>query len=372
MLYKNGMTVLPNFNLAETDVRVSKGRIMEIVPRGTISDIEGEIDISGKILAPGFIDMHIHGCNGADFSSDSDTAACIANMSEFLNSQGIAAFAAAAMTMPYEELCALVVRYQKATVNPHSGAIPVGIYMEGPFLSVEKCGAQQTEHLQLPNIDKLTELYNLSGESVRVVCVAPEVKGALEFIPQAAKICRVSAAHTASDYETMRSAIEAGITNATHLYNAMNPISHREPNGITALIESNAFCELICDGIHVHPAIIRMTYKLIGSNRLCIISDAMSAAGLGNGEFKLGGQNVQVYDNQARLSDGTIAGSVTTIRDGFHNAIAFGIPPLDALRAVTLNPARALGIDNRLGSIEVGKMARLILLDENFNFIKNV
>lgn len=372
MLYKNGITVLSNFTLAEADVRVSKGRIMEIVPRGAICDPEGEIDISGNILAPGFIDMHIHGCNGADFSSDGDTAECLSKMSEFLKSHGIIAFAPAAMTMPYNELCALMTRYQKATVNPCSGAIPVGIYLEGPFLSTEKCGAQPTEYIQSPNIDKLIELNNLSGENIRVVCVAPEVKGAMEFIPQATQICRVSAAHTASNYETMRNAIEFGITNATHLYNAMNSISHREPNGITALIESDAFCELICDGIHVHPAIIRMTHKLIGRNRLCIVSDATSATGLGDGKFKLGEDEIQVHGNKARLADGTIAGSVTTIRDGFHNAIAFGIPPLDALRAVTLNPARALGIDNRLGSIEVGKMARLILLDENFNFIKNV
>ena len=257
-------------------------------------------------------------------------------------------------------------------MNPRSGAVPAGIYLEGPFLSAEKCGAQPPEYIQPPDFGKFSELYRLSGENIRVACVAPEADGAFEFIRQAAQVCRVSAAHTAADYDTMRGGIEAGITNATHLYNGMNSITHREPNGAAALIESDAFCELICDGIHVHPAIVRMTYKLVGRDRLCIISDALSAAGLGDGKFRLGGQDVFVSGSQARLADGTLAGAVTTVQDGFRNAIEFGIPPLDALRAVTINPARALGIDNTLGSIAVGKSARMILLDEDFNFIGNI
>lgn len=372
MLYKNGLTVLPDFTLAEADVRVSKGRIMEIVPRGSLSDSEGEADIAGQILAPGLVDMHIHGCRGMDFSSEPDTAACLAAMSEYLYSRGIVAFAPASMTMPYDELCALMTRYQKATVNPFLGATPVGIYLEGPFLSAAKCGAQPPEWIQRPDIGKFDELYRRSGENIRVVCVAPEVEGALPFIEQAARVCRVSAAHTAADYETMRRAIEAGISDATHLYNGMNPMSHRQPNGAAALLESGAFCELICDGLHVHPAVVRLTFRLIGADRLCLISDAMAATGLGDGAFRLGSQPVRVQGNEARLADGTIAGSVTDLWQGFRNAIAFGIPPLDALRAVTLNPARALGIDDRLGSIAVGKSARLILLDEAFHFVTSI
>lgn len=372
MLYKNGLTVLPDFTLAEADVRVSKGRIMEIVPRGSVTDSGGEVDIAGRILAPALVDMHIHGCGGVDFSSEADTAACLTVMSKYLYSRGIAAFAPAAMTMPYEKLCALMTRYQKATVNPQTGAIPVGIYLEGPFFSAAKCGAQPADWIQPPDIGKFNKLYRLSGESIRVVCVAPEAEGALDFIGQAARICRVSAAHTAADYETMCHATETGISNATHLYNGMNPISHREPNGAAALLESGAFCELICDGLHVHPAVIRLTYRLIGADRLCLVSDAMAATGLGDGQFMLGSQHVQVRGSEARLADGTIAGSVTDLWQGFRNAIQFGIPPLDALRAVTLNPARALGIDDRLGSIAVGKSARLILLDEDFNLIKQL
>ena len=372
VLYKNGQVVVWDFTLAEADVRVSKGRIMEIAPHGCLNDSEGETDIAGMILAPGLIDMHIHGCAGVDFSVEPDTAACLTRMSEYLHSRGVAAFAPAAMTLPYETLCGLMGRYRSAAVTPLPGAAVAGIYLEGPFLSAEKCGAQAPKNILPPDIAKLRELYRESGENIRIACVAPEVDGALCFIAQAKEFCRVSAAHTAADYETMHRATGAGITGASHLYNGMNGVHHREPGGAAALLESGAFCELICDGVHVHPAIVRMTYRLIGAERLCLISDAMAATGMGDGTFSLGGQRVMVKGDEARLADGTLAGSVTDVLQGFYNAIDFGIPPLDALRAATLNPARALGIDNVLGSIAVGKSARMNLLDRNYRLIRTI
>ena len=371
MLYKNGQVVLWNFTLTEADVRVSKGRIMEIAPHGCLTDREGSTDIGGMILAPGLIDMHSHGCAGVDFSTEPDTT-CLTRMSEYLHSRGVAAFAPASMTLPYAALCDLMRRYRSAAVNPLPGAAAAGIYLEGPFLSAAKCGAQEPQNILPPAIEKLRELHRESGEAIRVACVAPEAAGGLDFIAQAKTFCRVSAAHTAADYETMRRAIRAGITGATHLYNGMNGMHHREPGGAAALLESGAFCELICDGVHVHPAMVRMTHRLIGPERMCIISDAMAATGMGDGAFSLGGQPVTVKGNEARLADGTLAGSVTDVLQGFYNAMDFGIPPLDALRAATLNPARALGIDNVLGSIAVGKSARLNLLDRHFRLIRPI
>ncbi len=370
MLYKNCLTVLSDFTLAPADVRVSKGRIMEIVPRGAIHD-EREIDLSGRILAPALVDMHIHGCVGRDFSSDEDTADCLAEMSRFLRSQGIAAFAPAAMAMPRAEMMSLMSRYQRASVNPCEGAAPVGIYLEGPFLSPKRCGAQPLESLRLPDFDEFKEYYELSGQNISVVCVAPELDGADEFITKASGICRVSAAHTDADYPTMLRAIDAGVSGATHLYNGMRDISHREPNAAAALLESDVYCELICDGVHVAPEIIRFTFRLKGSDRICLVSDAMSACGLGDGVYRLGSQSVVIKNAQARLSDGTLAGSAATLMDCFHRAVSFGISPLDALKAATINPAAALGVDNRLGSIEVGKLDRLIVFDSDFNFIGN-
>lgn len=363
---------MPDFTLEPADVRVSKGRIMEILPPGAVIDSEGEIDLGGRILAPGLVDMHIHGCAGVDFSSESDTAGCLDKMSRYLHSRGVAAFAPAAMTMPYDDLCALMKRYASAAIHPMKGAALAGIYLEGPFLSAEKCAAQPPEYIIPPDADRLRELFRLSGENIRIACVAPETEGAVEFIRKAAGICRVSAAHTAADYETGLTAIEAGISNATHLFNAMNDITRRAPGIAAALLESGCFCELICDGVHIHPSVVRLTYRLAGPERLCIVSDAMAATGLGNGVFSLGTQTVTVDGHQARLAGGSLAGSVTDVCSAFQKAVEFGIPPLDALRAVTLNPARALGIDGRLGSIEVGKFARFILLDREFGFIGNI
>ena len=362
MLYKNGMTVTKDFTLERADVRVSKGRILEILPPGAISDMEGEIDLDGDILAPGLVDMHIHGCAGVDFSSESDTTACLDQMSRYLHSRGVAAFAPAAMTMAYGDLCSLMERYRAASLNPMSGAALAGVYMEGPFLSAAKCAAQPVEYIIPPDVGKLRELYRRSGENIRIVCVAPESEGAEQFIREASRICRVSAAHTDSDYATGVKAVKAGISNATHLYNAMNDITRREPGCAAALLESGCFCELICDGVHIHPAVIRLTYRIVGAERLCIVSDGMAATGLGDGTFRLGSQTVTVKGNEARLDNGSLAGSVTDIRSAFYKAVQFGIPPLDALRAVTLNPARALGIDDAVGTIEVGKSARLTRL----------
>lgn len=371
MLYKNGLVVMPDFSLESADVRVSKGRIMEILPPGMISDGEGEIDLGGNILAPGFVDMHIHGCMGVDFSSEAHTNQCLDIMSRYLYSRGVAAFAPAAMTMPYKDLCNLMERFARVSINPMRGAALAGVYLEGPFLSVEKCAAQPAEYMISPETEKLRELYRLSGENIRIACVAPESDGAMDFIRRAKKFCRISAAHTTADYQTGLLAVEAGITNATHLFNAMNDIARREPGIAAALLESDCFCEMICDGVHIHPAVIRLTYRIVGAQRFCIVSDAMAATGLGEGEFLLGTQHVNVRENQARLSNGSLAGSVTDICAAFERAVEFGIPPLDALRAATLNPAKALGADGRLGSIEVGKWARFIMLDRNFRFIGN-
>ena len=363
MLYKNGWVVTPDFMLREADVRVSKGIVVEILPPGAVSDDEGETDLRGNVLAPGFIEMHIHGCAGVDYSSDPETAACLKTMSRYLASRGVAAFAPTAMTMDYRELCSLMERTRAVSENPLPGAALAGVYLEGPFLSKEKCAAQPPEHIIPPDIAKLRELQRLSGENIRIACVAPEAEGAEDFIREAAKICRVSAAHTAADYDEGKRAVGAGVSCATHLYNAMNDITRRQPGCAAALLESGCFCELICDGVHLHPSVIRLTYRIAGAERLCLVSDAMAAAGLGDGVFSLGPRKVTVRGERAELDNGSLAGSVTDVRGAFFKAVEFGIPTLDALRAATLNPARALGIDNALGTVEAGKSARLNVLD---------
>ena len=259
-----------------------------------------------------------------------------------------------------------------AAAEPEQDLVAIEKVPDAMILAMERAQAAGLRNVCFLDYDaaKLRELHRLSGGNIRVACVAPEADGAVEFIREAAEFCRVSAAHTAADYSAGIRAVNAGISNATHLYNAMNDVTRREPGCAAALLESGCFCEVICDGIHLHPAVIRLTHRIVGAERLCIVSDGMAATGLGNGTFSLGTQTVTVNGSEARLENGSLAGSVTDIRSAFFKAVEFGIPPLDALRAVTLNPARALGIDSYLGTIEAGKSARLTRL--NPDIFRNV
>jgi len=202
------------------------------------------------------------------------------------------------------------------------------------------------------------------------VDVAPETDGAEEFIRKALRLCTVSIAHTTADYEQTTKALRWGATHATHLFNAMTGLSHRQPGTVGAIFDSPATAELICDGIHVHPAVIRTAWKVLGSDRVVLISDAMSAAGMPDGEYKLGGQIVIVRDGAARLKDGSLAGSTTNVMQCVRNAIRFGIPPEQAVKAASINPAKVLKCDRFTGSIEIGKYADLVVVDNEFNINK--
>ena len=243
--------------------------------------------------------------------------------------------------------------------------------MEGPFIAPEKKGAQAEEHILNPDFELFSELNSICP--VRLVDIAPERKGAGEFIAKAKEICTVSAAHTTADYETGKKAIESGISHATHLYNAMNGLTSREAGMVGAVLDSdNVNAELICDGIHISPATLRITFRALGEDRTVVISDAMMAAGLEDGEYTLGGQKVIKKDGAARLVDGTLAGSSTNLFDEFKNLLSFGIPVKHAVKSVTINPARAIGVDKTTGSIEKGKNADLLILSDDFSEIKAV
>ena len=197
--------------------------------------------------------------------------------------------------------------------------------------------------------------------------LAPELEGSAAFVEQAKKLCTVSIAHTDSDYEHARAAIQAGVTHVTHLYNAMPPIHHRKPGVIGAASENEAVsAEIICDGIHVHPSSVRMAFKLFGAERMVLISDALRCCGMPDGEYELGGQQVFLAENVARLADGTIAGSATNLFDCMRNAIRFGIPKEDAVRAATWNPARQIHALDRVGSIANGKLADFVICGKDF------
>ena len=254
------------------------------------------------------------------------------------------------------------------------GAELVGIHLEGPFLNAAKKGAQNGAYLHDPDAAMLERLQAAAAGCVRLVTIAPEQPGAMEFIHAAADMgIAVSLGHTTADYDTAKAALEAGADHATHLYNAMPPLAHRDPGVVGAAFDDpKTFAELICDGIHIHPAVVRATFRLFGPERMLLISDTMRAAGMPDGDYTLGGLAVAVKGPLCTLADGTIAGSATDLMACLRTAVSFGIPLADAVRAASYNPARSIGIEGRVGTLDAGKEASLVLLDQKDLSIREI
>lgn len=325
---------------------------------------EGEtLDVSGCYVIPGLTDLHFHGCVGEDFSDG--TPEGLAAMADYELSRGVTQICPAGMTLRPEQLskiCAAAAAHRK---NARSGAELVGVNLEGPFLSAAKKGAQNGAWLQKPSLSLLEELIARSEGLVKLVTVAPELEGAMDFIRGCAGRVSVSIGHTTADYETALAAFRAGARQVTHLFNAMPPFGHREPGVVGAAADSPAvMCELICDGVHVHPAAVRAAFRLMGRERVVLVSDTMRAAGMGDGGYTLGGQNVHVAGRRAELDDGTLAGSVTDLMDCLRTAVSFGVPLADVVTAAAVNPARALGVEKDYGTLEPGKVANLVVLGD--------
>ncbi len=358
MNYKNAYLYTEDFKFVKGGFSVVDGKFCCVG-----EEQEDALDLQGAYVIPGLIDVHNHGNSNADFSDGS--YAGDVKMAKYLASVGVTSFAPATMTLPY----AVIARALEAGLQLHKAPVEhaarlLGVQMEGPFFSEKKKGAQNGEYLRLPDFAAFEKLYRDSEGLISIVDLAPELEGSAEFVEQAKKLCTVSIAHTDSDYEHAKAAIDAGVTHLTHLYNAMPPIHHRNPGVIGAASENEAVsAEVICDGIHVHPSSIRMAFKLFGADRMVLISDALRCCGMPEGEYELGGQQVFLKDNVARLADGTIAGSATNLFDCMRNAIRFGIPKEDAVRAATWNPARQIHALDRVGSIADGKLADFVVCD---------
>lgn len=361
MLYKNALIFKSGRGFMPGSFRVEEGRFAEVMD-GCPDD--AGIDLEGQKVIPGLIDLHSHGAMGADFS-DGDYEG-LKRMAAYLAGQGVTAFAPASMTLPYDVLArAFATAKQLRDEQPEGLSRLMGIQMEGPFFSEKKKGAQNADYLRLPDAEAIKALNDGCGGLVKIADVAPELEGAEEFIREVSKTSRVSVAHTDADYDAAKMAFAAGARHLTHLFNAMPSIHHRNPGVIGAAAErEDVVAELICDGLHVHPSAVRMAFRLF-PGRVCLISDALRCVGMPDGEYELGGQPVFLKDNIARLADGTIAGSASNLYTCMLNAISFGIPEDTAITAATLTPARELGCDDRLGSIEVGKLADFVVCGED-------
>ena len=361
MLFKNGLVFMENGTFEKVDIRVQDEKIAEI---GTNLAKNGDEvkDLSGKRLLPGFVDIHSHGCGGADFTDGTPEA--LQTMADTYLKAGVTTTLGTSTTLQPDTLRKVFRNYGDFAKKQTRGARMIGVNMEGPFLSMKKRGAHIPEYLLPADFELFTELNALSGGRIRQVDLAPEIEGGMAFIEKASKVCTVCVAHTGAGYDQTMAAYAAGATSNTHMYNAMTGLSHREPGTVGAIYDSDTIAELICDGFHIHPAVIRATFKILGNDRICLISDSMRAAGCPDGTYDLGEQDVFVKDGKAVLADGTIAGSVINVHTAVQRAISFGVPMESALKAATINPARAAKLDALVGSIAPGKYADLLVADD--------
>lgn len=328
------------------------------------ADDQRELDASSCYAIPGLTDIHFHGCRGFDFSDG--TRAAIDALAAYEASAGVTNMVPATMTMPEDVLhaaCAAARSY--AQEGNHEGKARLrGIHMEGPFIAPGKKGAQSGAHICKPDIALFDRLNEASGGLIRILTIAPEQEGAMELIEKRHSAAIISLGHTNADYDLSIQAFERGASHVTHLYNAMNPLQHREPGLIGAAADrENVTVELICDGIHVHPAAVRTALRIFGDDRIIFVSDSMRATGLEDGEYLLGEQMVKVRRNVAFLPDRTLAGSVTSLLNCMRRAVLdMGIPLESAVKCAAVNPARRIGIYDSCGSITPGKKADVVLL----------
>ncbi|SFR65635.1 N-acetylglucosamine-6-phosphate deacetylase [Anaeromicropila populeti] len=358
MIIKNAEVFCEDNQFHWGDVFIQDGLFVN-----SVQEEDSVIDASGLYAVPGLTDIHFHGCAGYDFCDASLEA--VQAMAEYQAEHGITSICPATMTLPEEELEKIM---QTAEVYESiSGADFCGIHMEGPFLSAKRKGAQHESYLQKPNLKVFQKLQKLSGGKIKLVSLAPELTDAMDFIEAVKEQVMVSLAHTDADYETAKEALEKGAGHVTHLYNAMPPLHHRNPGVIgAARDQENCRVEIICDGMHIHPSVIRATFELFGDNRIVMISDSMRATGMPDGVYTLGGQEVEVCGRKAVLkSDGSLAGSVTNLMDCVRYAVLqAGIPLESAIKAAAVNSAKAIGIYDKYGSITFGKAANLVLLNQ--------
>ena len=365
MFYKNARIFTGDFQFHTGAFEVKDGVFGQILPVDVPSDA---VDLNGATVIPGLVEVHSHGNSGADFS-DGDYEGLKA-MAKYYAECGATSFAPASMTLPYDVLSkAFATAKQLKEEAPAGYSRIMGIQMEGPYFSYAKRGAQNPDYLKEPDFEGFKKLYDDCGGLVRIVDIAPELPGAAEFVAKAKDLCTVSIAHTDSDYDHAKAAVDAGVTHLTHLYNAMPGIHHRNPGVIPACVENEKVqAEIICDGYHIHPASVRLAFKMF-KDRMVLVSDSGRCAGQPEGyQFDLGGQMAEIRGGVAKLvGSETIACSASNMWACLQNVLSWGISEEEAIRAASYNPAKALGVQNQIGSIESGKLADFVITNADYS-----
>lgn len=363
MNFKNANIYTENFEFKHGCFSVENGVFASVLGL----EADDAVDLDGAYVVPGVIDVHTHGNSGHDFC-DGDYDG-LKTMAEYFAKCGVTSFSPSSLTVPYDVIEKAFVNARKLREEDPEGCAAVrGITMEGPFFSEKRKGAQNAAHLRLPDYDEFVRLNDFSGNLVRIACVAPELEGAMDYIKKVSKVCVVSIAHTDCDYDTAVEAIQNGATQLTHTFNAMNSIHHRKPGPIVAASENeNVYAELIGDGMHIHPASVRLAFKIFGAERMIIVSDSLRCCGMPDGEIDLGGLRAFLSGGVAKLEDGTLAGSMTDAYECMRRVASFGVKREDAIRAATYNPAKQLGCLDKVGMIREGLQADFVICDENLN-----
>ncbi len=355
MIIKN-INAFIDGKFTKTDITIEDGIFSSL----SSTDSVGINNYEDFFAIPGLVDIHTHGCAGYDFSSATPDEINMMRMYYLRN--GITTILPTTVALSDENIKKAVENIE-AAMKDNIGADIAGINLEGPYLSASKCGAHDISLLKEPDIDFVNSL----GKNIKVVHIAPEYTKAFDFIKKFKG--KVSVAHTSCNYETAMEAIRLGADHITHIFNAMNPIHHREPGVIGAFFDSDAYAEIICDSIHIASPLLRMMFNSYG-DRLAVISDSMAATGLKDGIYKLGALDVHVKDCVATLENGTLAGSAMNIFSMMKNLISIGVSPETAVKSVTEIPAKSLGIDNNCGKIATGFKADIVILDKKYDIKK--
>ena len=371
-LIKNIKIITPYDVLYGFGVVIENDKIIDILDEEEFElyEFDNIIDGQGNYLSPGFVDIHNHGNSGFDIMDSTEEA--LDTIGGYHISNGVTSYLATVITSSYEDMVTAIENVVNYKNKDHKSNI-VGIHLEGPYFNKVKKGAQPEEYIKLPNIKDIENILEMSNNKLKMVSLAPELKGSIDLI-RFLKInnIAISMAHSNATYEETKKGIENGITIATHLYNGMREFNHREPGIIGAsLTDDRVYCEIIYDRFHLHDVAVKIALEMKGYDKIILVSDAMMAAGLEDGEYLLGGQKVFVQSQKPRLTSGSIAGSTLDLRKAVYNMVRYlNVPLKEAVKMASLNPAKSIHLDKELGSIEIGKKADLIIFDEDINIKK--